>query len=219
MRLLLTLTLVCSLLGATEQINSKAVLASGILPGAGELMLGNRTRGEAFLWLDGVLWLVWGTAYWYGSTQNNNAKIFAVTHAGASINQKANYYDLLEDYDNSDVYNDLVLRDARQRYPDTMAGALEKRQEYLAKHGYFGDAAWNWQPDTLRDGNGVTYREIRRSARTALQRASFAFGSLVLNRLVSVVDCVFFTKENPLSKKIGFVPVDGKPGVMLVYHF
>ncbi len=215
MKFLLTLTLLFSIVGAADKPNTGAVIASGILPGSGEWLLGNRTKAEVFLWVDGIFWFVWGTAYWYGSTQNNNAKLYAVSSAGASNNQKENYYALLEDYDNSDEYNDLILREARQRYPDTLPDAYEKRQEYLTKHGYFGDAAWNWQPDSLR----FDYWSIRRSARVALQRASFALGSLILNRIVSVVDIIFFTKEKPLSNKIGFAPVNDKPGVMFVYRF
>lgn len=222
MRFLLTLTLFCSLLGADGEINSKAVIASGVLPGSGEWMLGNRSKAEVFFWIDGILWFIWGTAYWYGSVQNNNAKLFAASFAGAPFDQDANYYAILEDYDNSDKYNEIILRKARQLYPDTLPGAFEKRQEYLKKYGYFGDDVWNWEPDSARFGryqNGASYCEIRRSARVALQRASFAMGSLILNRIVSAIDALFFTKEKPLSKKIGFLPVNDRPGVVLVYRF
>jgi len=216
MRFLLTATLLFTLAGAQEKLSNRLVAASVLLPGSGELLSGNRAAGEAFLWADGVLWLVWGTAYWFGSTQNHNARIYAVENAGAPFNQKTAYYDILEDYDNSDDYNTQLMRDARQRYPDTLADAPQKRLEYLQKHGYFGADGWNWNPDSLRT---TGYWEIRRSARVALQRASFAMGGLVLNRLVSVVDCLFFAKEKPLSKKIGFVPTENKPGLGVVYRF
>lgn len=190
--------------------------ASVILPGTGEWIMGDRRKAEVFFWIDGALWLTYGGFTYYGRSKLNESKLFARRYAGASLSESDKYYDYLEKYDNSDEYNEDVLREARWKFPDSMEGAVEKRKEYLEKHGYFGKDSWNWEPDSARLWN---YHKIRTSAREALQRASFTLGALVANRIISLIDCALFTEDKRLSKSMGFVPTPDRPGMKLVFRF
>ena len=193
-------------------INQKAIVASALIPGTGEWLLGDKTKSEIFLWLDGAIWLSYAGLSWLGNSKENDARLFAKTSAGADLNQKKEeYYRLLENYDNSEDYNTVIMREARSIYPDS----VEAQKEYLAKHGYFGDAAWNWASDSAR----FTYFYQRRSARITLHQAGLVLGGALINRFVSFLDCALFTPNRALGKKMGIIPNPGKPGFAIVYKF
>jgi hypothetical protein len=209
----ITLALIfCLGWGLTISNQQKAMVASAIIPGTGEWLLGDKTKAEIFLWLDGAIWLTYLSLSWYGNSKEHNARLLAVKSAGAVLNHKdKDYYRVLENYDNSLEYNTVVMREARYRYPDS----VEAQKEYLAKYGYFGDAAWDWPSDSAR----FTYFYKRRSARLTLHQAGMVFGGILLNRLVSFFDCALFTPDRTVSKKMGIVPNPEKTGFTIVYKF
>lgn len=189
-----------------------AILASAILPGTGEFILGDKIKGEVFLWLDGAIWLTYAGLSWYGNSKERDARLYAVKWSGADLNQKnAEYYHALERYDNSFEYNIDVMRDARYLYPDS----IEAQKRYLAENGYFGDEVWDWASDSIR----FQYWEQRKSARTTLHQAGLILGATLINRLISCLDCALFTPDRSLSKKMGIVPNLEKPGLAIVYKF
>jgi len=206
----ITLALMLSLgFGLTISNQHKAMVTSAIIPGTGEWLLGDKTKSEIFLWLDGAIWLTYISLSWYGNSKEHDARLFAVNSAGAVLNHKdKGYYKLLENYDNSEEYNAVVMREARYRYPDS----IEAQKEYLAKNGYFGDAAWDWPSDSAR----FTYFYKRRSARVTLHQAGLLLGGILINRLVSFFDCALFT---PDRTKLGILPNQEKLGFAIVYKF
>jgi hypothetical protein len=192
--------------------NQKAMVASVLIPGTGEWLLGDKTKSEIFLWLDGAIWLSYGGLSWLGNSKENNARLFAKASAGADLNQKKEeYYRLLENYRNSDEYNTVIMREARNIYPDS----VEAQKEYLAKHGYYGEAEWKWASDSAR----FTYFYQRRSVRITLHQAGLVLGGALINRFVSFLDCALFTPDRVLGKKMGIIPNPEKPGFALVYKF
>jgi len=189
-----------------------AILASWALPGTGQMMLGNAKRGEALLWLDGALWAVWSGFSWASSAREHDARLFAANEAGADLAVKeSRYYKALEQYDNADLYNEQVRADARDAYPDDPA----LQHAYYESHGYFGSQAWTWSSDSAR----FRYYRTRRSGRTAALDAQFAVGALVLNRLVSFVDCAFFAGRDGSTSRVELRPGDVEPGVKVCYRF
>lgn len=198
------------------QSKTLPLATSAIIPGMGEWIMGARRKAEPFFWIDGALWLTYGGFTYYGRSQLNNSKLFARRYAGASLSRNDKYYEVLERYDNSDEYNEDVLREARDRYPDSMENAVELRNEYLKEHGYFGDDSWDWKPDSLRI---YEYHTIRTRAREALQRASFTLGALLANRVISFIDCALFTEDKRFSKRMGFAPTINRPGIAFVLKF
>ncbi len=189
-------------------IRGKAIMASVAVPGLGQHMLKNNLKSEIMLWTDATIWILYGGLNWYGTSRNHDAKLFSGVNAFANTKIKSdNYFRALERYDNSDAYNEDIRREARERFPDDP----EAQINYFSQNGYFGDSTWNWKSDSLR----FTYWEKRKTARAAFTRAGFVLGSAILNRLVSAIDCAFFTRD----KRIGFVPNFDPPGIGLIYRF
>lgn len=196
-----------------ERSLGKAALASAILPGTGQLISGVRTRGEAMLWADGVMWLGWAGFSWYKTSKEADARLIARRFAGADISIKdPNYYRALERYKSSIEYNEDIRRVARELYPDDP----DAQRRYYESRGYFGNQAWNWSSDSIRI---YSYWQTRRAARDAGMTVSFLAAGLVLNRLVSAFDCLFFLPEQPLSKRVEIKPAAGQLGIAVGWRF
>ncbi|MEO0074134.1 MAG: hypothetical protein ABIK43_05705, partial [candidate division WOR-3 bacterium] len=190
-----------------------AVLCSAVLPGSGQKLLGANVRGELMLWSDLAIWSVWGVNSWTAAERENDARLIAAARAGADLSiTDRRYYRALELYDNSDEYNEAVRREARTRYPDD---PVAQRQYYLL-HGYFGDSVWNWSPDSARIRE---YWPKRKAARTSALAAGFAVGGLLLNRVVSVLDCAFFVHANGREGRVEVTPVTQPVGLEFRYRF
>jgi hypothetical protein len=116
--------------------------------------------------------------------------------------------DLLERYDNTEMYNEDIRREAREKFPDNP----QEQINYLNQYGYYGNSVWDWKSDSLR----YAYWEKRKTARTAFTRAGFVLGSALLNRLVSAIDCAFFTPDK--RNKISIAPNSDGNGIGLIYH-
>lgn len=187
------------------------MIASAVIPGTGQWLLGDKTKAEIFLWLDGAIWLTYAGLSWYGNSKEHDARLFATNWSGANMNQETEYYKALERYDNSEQYNIDIMREARSLYPDS----VDAQKEYLAKYGYFDDAAWDWDSDSSR----FTYYYKRKSARTTLHQAGLILGATLINRLISCLDCALFTSDRSLTKKVGVVPNLEKTGLTIVYKF
>lgn len=191
----------------------KAALASAILPGTGQLISGVRTRGEAMLWADGVMWLGWAGFSWYRTSKEADARLIASRFANADITIKdPNYYRALERYKSSTEYNEDIRRVARELYPDDP----DAQRRYYESRGYFGEQEWNWSSDSIRI---YSYWQTRRAARAAGMTVSFLAAGLVLNRLISAIDCLFFLPEKPLSKRVEIKPATGQLGIALGWRF
>ncbi|MEO0082167.1 MAG: hypothetical protein ABIL25_07740 [candidate division WOR-3 bacterium] len=196
-------------LGASRGV---AIVASAALPGAGQLMLGARNRGEAMLWVDGAGWLAWAGFSWYGSSREQDARLVAAREAGADITlRESRYYTALERYDNADEYNEDVRREARSRFPDDPVA----QHEYYEENGYFGEKAWDWSSDSAR----YYFWRTRRSARAAAQRAGFTAAGLLLNRLASVLDCAFFLRSPQGQSRLEIGPGEDVASLELRYRF
>lgn len=188
----------------------KAILASAVVPGWGQYMLKHNQKSEVMLWLDGAIWLGYGGFQWYGSTRNRDAVLYARKYADANITiNNLKYYQALERYNNSEIYNEDIRREARERFPDNPG----LQNTYYLNNGYFGDSTWTWQDDSMR----YVYWQKRKVARAALTRAGFFLGAAILNRLVSSIDVAFFSED--LRDKIGFAPNHEQNGIGLVFRF
>lgn len=66
----------------TQQYPGRYVLASLALPGAGEMLMNSKLKGEVFLWVEGAVWLTYGTMASVGNSRNQAAKLFARRYSG-----------------------------------------------------------------------------------------------------------------------------------------
>ncbi len=176
-----------------------AVFSSLVMPGTGEILLGEKKRGETFLWVGGVTTSLWIGFFWYGELKKTDALLYASLYASANPeNKDGRYLSAIENYESSLKYNEEIAREAREKYPND----YKKQQEYIKKYGYFEENEWNWEDTSY----WYEYMKIRDIEREAYQRAKLWLGFAVLTRFASVIDCLLFI-EKPLRIKTGF---DGK---------
>ncbi|MGQ9708029.1 MAG: hypothetical protein ACUVUR_04050 [bacterium] len=184
-----------------------AMLASIILPGSGQLLSNAKNRGEAMLWLDGLFWAGKAGFSWFKTSREQDARLIASKYAGADITiSDPRYYRALERYNNAVEYNEDVRREARELYPDNP----DAQRRYYESRGYFGSSQWNWGSDSIRI---YSYWQTRKAARNAKMTASFITAALVLNRLVSLLDCIFFSPKVAASQRLQINSTNGQLGL------
>jgi len=171
-------------LGAVP-MQTKAIFASALLPGSGELLLG-KEKGKVFLLAEAGIWFIWGSMTIYAHKYRSSSHSYAARYAHANINNDEDYFDLVERYQSADLYNEYVLRDAIDLYP----GDYEKQQEFLKANGVFGDDKWRWESTDER----LHYWYLRRTMRDAMKKVSYCTGMLLANRILSMIDVALFTR-------------------------
>jgi len=168
-----------------------ALLLSCVVPGWGEIYVGETTRGRWFMAAEAGIWAGYGAFKIQEGMREDDyreyAQIFAGTTAGAGsgyLNDMGGY--IRSEGDNS--YNESIRREARSLFPDD----LEAQAAYLAENGYHGDLSWDW---------GTTerfyeYRDLRRIASEAERNAFYVTGLAVLNRVLSAVDSAWMARRH-----------------------
>jgi len=168
------------------------ILASAILPGWGESIIGKKSQAKVFFIVEGTLWLSYAGFNYFGQKGLSSSRSFAVDHSGANPERADDeYYDLLEDYMTADDYNLEVERNASLYYPDDPV----RQQNYINENGFFGADVWSWDTSASR----TEYWQNRRQAREHLQRASFMSGFALINRLVSVINVAVLNRQEDFS--------------------
>jgi len=198
MKVLVTLTLLAQLnisVGAELPVITndkpksivKAVLLSGLLPGAGEYYAGSRGRTKLFLATETLVWGAYLGFTYYGRRVRDDYRTYAASQAGADVDlHSEEYYNAMEKYTSSEEYNTDVRRQARMLYPDSP----EEQLAYYREKGYFGDQEWEWKSES----QWIEYRELRVKSRNAFQRAIYMTGLAVLNRGLSMIDSFYLVK-------------------------
>jgi len=140
-----------------------------LLPGAGELYLGDSKSARLFLSAEGVIWAAYTGFTISGNWQKEQYHNYAAIHAGVRPEGKDDQFfeDVLR-YPSRDSYNywmHLVYRDQIPLYPETK--------------NYF----WAWESDEAQK----KYGDIRASSERAYRSARTALGVALINRIISVV--------------------------------
>jgi hypothetical protein len=163
------------------------ILASALMPGLGELVQGERTKAHTFFIVEGAIWLSYAGFNYFGHKIDSDARAFAVQYASANATKHdEDYFDAVEKYFSSDDHNLEVERNASLFYPDDPVS----QQEYIQENEY--------------------YREKRTEARENIRRASFMPGFAIINRVVSIVDVIMFSKHENFG-------LDSRPGKVGIY--
>lgn len=141
------------------------VVLSLVLPGAGEWYADNLSTGRYFMGADGILWLSYAGVSLRGNWIRNDARLFASQHAGASMDGKAEQFEVdLGNFQSTDDYNQAKLRNRE-------FDLIYDRPEY----------AWNWDTKDSR----LEYRTLRIRSDEYSRNAKFLIGALVINRVIS----------------------------------
>jgi TM2 domain-containing membrane protein YozV len=146
-----------------------AAIYSLVLPGLGELYVGNYSTGKYFTIAEGVLWLTYAALDMYGNSLRDDARSFAAAHAGVLTGGKSNQYFVdIGNFIDIDRYNEKKLRDR------------EPGKVYDPAAGY----AWRWESDELR----ATYRAQRVKSEEMFNNRRFVIGAVIINHVASAIN-------------------------------
>jgi hypothetical protein len=189
--------------------SAKAAFSSFVIPGSGDLLLGDKKRGACFITAEAAIWLTYFDSNRQANKLDNRSRNFAAFYASANLgNQDKDYFDAMENYMTNIDYNETVKEYARRLYPDTTDAAamqyrIEKRKEYIEENSYTGSDAWNWQSVKMEDD----YRDIRKAMRKNKQKASHMIGFALANRTISLFTTYFFGERVAVKVKENEVEV------------
>ena len=167
------------------------VLKSAILPGLGQLELGEKKRSKVFTLVEVTLLATCLGSYYFSDKQIKNYKSFSAYHAGANIsNTNHKYWVDIGNYMN---YGDYNLEHLRFREPEDL---------------YLSDQQWSWDLEI----NRKKFKKMRINADIIKRRINFIIGSIIINHIVSSID-VYYLKGvrnntslylDPESKSLNF---------------
>lgn len=146
-----------------------AVIYSLLLPGMGELYVGEYDVGKYFTIGEAALWFTFTSFEVYGSWLRDDARRFAASHARVELSGKNDQFfvdigNFLDTYE----YNDARLR---TREPEKL---------YDVNSNYF----WQWDSDA----NRASYRDLRISHDRVFNNAQFVVAAIIVNHIASAVN-------------------------------
>ena len=147
---------------------SLAVLYSLLLPGMGELYVGDYTMGKYFTIAEGGLWITFGAVKWYANGLQDDARQFAVQHAGISLDGKEDQYFVdIAEFDNANDFNEQILRNR------------DAHKVYDAQSFY-----WNWD----NDANRQQFSDLRESSDARFNDVRFVVAAIGINHIISAIN-------------------------------
>ncbi len=196
----------------------RAMLFSALVPGLGEMQLGNYTRGAVFLGAEILILASYFRINREVSWKTNSYQKYANRYADIAVNSSDDYYRLINNYISSDQYNAEIELFLRNRYI-----IFEYKPELYYKYRDLyligDDEAWEWDS---RD-NWLRYREIRREKQSLEILANFALGAALLNRVISIIDSALLARsinrERTALSNLSFEPDIQRRGCFISYEF
>jgi hypothetical protein len=146
-----------------------AVLYSMLLPGMGELYAGEYNSGKYFTIAEGALWITLGSVHWYANWLQNDARNFAVQHAGITQEGRTDQYFIdVGNFGNTYTYNQAVTRS----------------RDYFKVYDPASSFAWQWDSEVNRE----QYRQLRVSSDEMFNNTRFVAAAIAINHLVSAIN-------------------------------
>lgn len=147
-----------------------AAFYSFLLPGMGELYVGDFQRGEWNLIADGAMWLGFAGLNYAAGWTRNDGQTFAVEHAGISTAGKDDqYYVDIGNFIDIHEYNQKKLRD--------------KTINILYNEDPAGGMSWKWDSDA----NRALFHDTRVRADQLANGGRFVIVGLIVNRVWSAI--------------------------------
>ena len=179
---------------AAPSYGAKPFLYSILLPGLGQLSMGEKGHAIPFFIAEGLIWTSY--VYWKvaGDLREDDYIEQAQLNAGIGVSEADDdYWSVVGQYTSSsgegpNSYEEDLRRDARDIYPSDPAA----QDAYVAEKLPTGDQAWEWRTEELRS----QYKDTRESANSANHRAKYSFAAALLNRVVSVIDVQLLRKRH-----------------------
>jgi hypothetical protein len=193
----------CSDDGGAKSLG-KALMLSLVMPGAGQQYLGNTGRARMMYVSEAAVWTTFAGFRVQGRMREDRYKEMAKLYAGVAGEMDDDYCLALAHYMSSEDYNIDVMREARLVYPYDRGMQLA----YFEENGYFGDEAWAWKSQAVREDFKLTRTRSRGSYRRAVLTTGFA----VLNRLVSMIDVYLSYRLGDSGRRAGYPSLRAGPG-------
>jgi len=196
-----------------------AAMLSAVLPGTGQLYYGKQTKAGIFLATDII---VLGSFFRFQREKISaidSYKQYAYVYAGLKKGSSPEFYRLAENYSSSEAYNDMIELNGRNYWlyyaSETDFDAYAEYQEYVNQYKIPTQDGWEWQYESQRH----KYIDIRFEKQHFELYQNLAFGALLLNRVISVLDTIIFSDKPDKAYSLYSVPdYDGK-GIRLFYEY
>lgn len=186
----------------------KAVGASALLPGMGELYLGEKQFVRPFVWTDAALWMTTIGSYFIGERFIASAHNYAVRYAGLNSNsRKISMLNIVGDYrSRGGVDGQNSSPDMDEDYNQSMIRAGKEIDEELA-----AEIQWDWGSSDNPESTEHIEEYKSRLRHFRISRIIFqaSMGALVLNRVVSVLNSIRVyraTSSKAFTERMEFVP-------------
>tara|TARA_B100000809_G_C14808673_1_gene412988 strand:+ start:41 stop:610 length:570 start_codon:yes stop_codon:yes gene_type:complete len=174
---------------------SGSLLRSVLVPGWGELRLGEEKRAKVLLMSELAIW----TSFFMGRSLSDSFideyEALAVLNAGADIRGKEYSYILdLSNYNTMDLYNhDMDLqRNWDERYDDSSYN-------------------WNWDSQS----NRFRFNDLRKKSIVYQDISEFAIAGMIINRILSAIDVIYLNSRNRRVKMFSYVKPDHNDGMRI----
>ncbi len=186
----------------------KAVGASALLPGMGELYLGEQKFVRPFVWTDVALWVTTLGSYFIGERYVTSAHNYAVRHAGLNTDsKKVSTLNIVGDYrSRGGVEGQNSSPDMDEDYNQFMIRSGKKIDEELS-----ADIQWDWgssdNPETTE--HIEEFKSRLRHYRVSRIIFQASLGALALNRVVSILNSIRVyraTSSKAFTDRMEFVP-------------
>ena len=146
---------------------SRALLYSLLLPGLGEIYVGDsRTRAAMFISTEVGIWATFFTFRQMGNWNEDDYIEFATANAGVNPENKNDlFWDMVGFYENRDEYNKVS-------------------RVYTRENPFFPETPdWDWQWQNIADR--ARYRDIKNDSKSYFRNADWMLAVAGLNRAVS----------------------------------
>jgi hypothetical protein len=172
--------------GALGASRARILLRSLTLPGWGQATLGRRTSAAVFGVTEAAIWGTF-TAFRLQVAMREDAFLrTARLQAGIDVRGRdEEWRRIIGGYASSDEYNwQVVAWDAARLYlSDPAALDYGSYYDYIEKHKLKGADTWKWSSEEAQR----RYRDLRKTAQRAAQRANTVLAVAVANRIVSAL--------------------------------
>jgi len=180
---------------------AKPFIYSILLPGMGQLSMGEKGHAIPFFIAEGLIWTNY--VYWQvaGNKREDDYIEQAQLNAGVGVGDgNDDYWKTVGQYSRSsgegpNSYEEDLRRDARELYPSDPAA----QDAYVVENLPTGDKAWEWRTEDLR----AQYQDTRDTANDAFHKAKYSFAAALVNRVVSVIDVQLLRKKQRNESRAG----------------
>jgi len=157
--------------GSGKKSIFKAAVFSALIPGGGQLYMGNKKTASYFLTAEALTWLGYAAFRAYGDWRRDDYVNYAAVHANAQLDGKSDdFIDLVGFYSNIRDYN-------------AYGRAYDPERPYLADTP---ENHWEWPTREER----IAFRTLKNRSRESYRRADFMIGVAIVDRVISIVDAV-----------------------------